>query len=292
MTSWQRILDSARRNISANSRPKPRQFTASRTASRATLPLVKIPDAQRMAAGQRWSALAQAPACVLACALACGLAWSAGALADTLDAGTLTQATALAGQAASTGAPAGTRVEVLPGALDPRLRLAPCARVDVYLPAGSPATGRTRVGLRCIEGATAWNVFLPVTVKVWSQGMVTSTALPAGTVLASEHLQRSEVDWAGGTSPAYADATPLIGRAIERPLAAGAAVRSGDLKVRQWFAAGDTVRLVARGPGFSISSEGQALSHGFEGQSARVRTETGRVVTGRPVGERRMELSL
>jgi flagella basal body P-ring formation protein FlgA len=73
---------------------------------------------------------------------------------------------------------------------------------------------------------------------------------------------------------------------------AGDAPRQADLKARQWFAAGDTVRLVASGPGFAISSDATALSHGMEGQPARVRTEGGRVLSGRPVGERRVEVEL
>ncbi|NZD58911.1 hypothetical protein HZU83_19715 [Sphaerotilus montanus] len=43
-------------------------------------------------------------------------------------------------------------MEVLPGQLDPRLRLAPCQQIDAYLPPGSTPWGRTRVGLRCPSG--------------------------------------------------------------------------------------------------------------------------------------------
>ena len=53
-----------------------------------------------------------------------------------------------------------------------------------------------------------------------------------------------------------------------------------------------TVSIVAAGSGFSISAEGQAVTPGFEGQNARVRTEAGRVLVGRPVGERRIEVNL
>ena len=53
------------------------------------------------------------------------------------------------------------RMEVEVGALDERLRLAPCARVEPYLPAGARLWGRSRLGLRCLEGATRWNVFCP-----------------------------------------------------------------------------------------------------------------------------------
>jgi len=87
-------------------------------------------------------------------------------------------------------------------------------------------------------------------------------------------------------------ASKAVGRTLAKPLKPGQSVRSTHLRVRQWFAAGDTVRLVATGSGFRLESEGQALSNGIEGQAARVRTENGHVVTGSPIGERLVELTL
>jgi flagella basal body P-ring formation protein FlgA len=52
------------------------------------------------------------------------------------------------------------------------------------------------------------------------------------------------------------------------------------------------VRVVASGAGFAITSDATALSPGLEGQTARVRTEGGRVLSGRPVGDRRIEVGL
>jgi flagella basal body P-ring formation protein FlgA len=69
-------------------------------------------------------------------------------------------------------------------------------------------------------------------------------------------------------------------------------VRQAHVKSRQWFAAGENVKVVAVGDGFALEGVGQALTNGIEGQPAKVRTESGRVVTGVPVGERRLELSL
>jgi flagella basal body P-ring formation protein FlgA len=111
-------------------------------------------------------------------------------------------------------------------------------------------------------------------------------------VLEAGHLQQAEVDWAAGLTPAMADAGRLLGRTLARPLAAGAAVREGDLKQRQWFGAGDTVQLLARGTGFAVTGEGQALAPGIEGQPVRVRTEAGRVLSGLPVGRNRVEVQL
>ncbi len=185
----------------------------------------------------------------------------------------------------------GVRVEVTLGSLDPRLRLAPCDRVEPYLPAGTRLWGRSRIGLRCLQGTTPWNVYLPVTVKVFGRGLAAAAALPAGAVLTAADMRAIEVDLASATAPLLVAAS-AVGRTLARPLAAGQTLLASDLRIRQWFAAGETVQITAIGPGFRVSSEGQALGPGLEGQPARVRTDSGRVVIGAPVGERRLELNL
>src|SRR5574344_1861168 len=67
---------------------------------------------------------------------------------------------------------AALRMEVQVGQLDPRLRLAPCARVEPFLPAGTRLWGRTRLGLRCVQGAVQWTVFLPITIQAWGPAWV------------------------------------------------------------------------------------------------------------------------
>jgi flagella basal body P-ring formation protein FlgA len=209
-----------------------------------------------------------------------------------LDEDTLQRIQALGEQAGAGLAPGALRVQIEPGRLDPRLRLAPCERIEPYLPPGARAWGRSRIGLRCVQGPTAWNVSLPVTVKVFAPAWVTTVPLSAGSVLEASQLQRSEVDWAAAATPPVADAAKLVGRQLARPLPVGAPVRLADLRQRQWFAAGDTVRLVASGPGFSVSGEAQAMGPGIEGQTVRVRTDNGRVLSGLAVGHNRVEVQL
>jgi len=194
----------------------------------------------------------------------------------------------LASQAA---APSGARIDVEVGTLDPRLKLAPCARITPYVPNGMRLWGRSRVGLRCDEGAR-WNVFVPVTVKVFGKAWAATQPLPAGSTIEAAHLQLQEVDLAADPSPLIRQPDVAIGRTLTRPLRAGQAVREADLKARQWFAAGDTVRVVTVGSGFSISADGQALSPGIEGQPAKVRIDGGRVVTGRATAQRQVEVML
>lgn len=185
----------------------------------------------------------------------------------------------------------GTRVEVEVGSLDPRLKLAPCQEIQPYLPANAWPWGRSRIGLRCVSGPTRWNVFLPVTVKVFAKALVATRALPGGTVLSEADLAQEEVNLAEDVSVAVVQADQAIGRTLERPLAAGRSLRQSHLKARQWFAAGETVQVVALGPGFRVSGAGQALTAGVEGQPVRIRTESGRILTAEAVGERRVEVN-
>ena len=223
---------------------------------------------------------------VLAAVGSAGVAWAQPATVQDWQA----QLRQLTDQA-SASMPAGTRVEVDVGSLDSRLKLAPCARITPYLPAGARLWGRTQVGLRCVEGAR-WSVFLPVTVKVYAKAWTVNQPLALGAVLATEHLQLDEVDIAAEPSPVIHQATAAVGRSLARALKPGQVLREADLKPRQWFAAGDTVRIVSAGNGFSISAEGQALAPGIDGQAIKVRTEGGRVVTGRAVATRQVEMAL
>ena len=186
----------------------------------------------------------------------------------------------------------GARLEVQVGALDTRLHLAPCQRVEPYLPSGTRLWGKTRIGLRCLEGASRWNVFLPLTVKVYGHGLTLATALPAGAVRAAADLRQAEVDLAEEATAVLVNAAPVIGRTLARAMSPGQSLRQNDLKARVWFAAGDTVQIRAVGSGFAVGGEGQALGPGLEGQAARVRTESGRIVVGLPVSERQLEVSL
>jgi len=172
------------------------------------------------------------------------------------------------------------------------LRLAPCQRVEPYLPANTRLWGKSRIGLRCTLGPTAWNVYLPITIKVYGRALVSTSPLAAGSVITAADVIQAEVDLAEDTSVAVADESLAVGRTLARSLSPGQSLRQSHLKLRQWFAAGETVKVVAMGSGFSVAGEGQAITPGIEGQPARVRTESGRVLTGVPVGEHRMELAL
>lgn len=176
--------------------------------------------------------------------------------------------------------PGTLRMDVSAGGVDSRLKLAPCANVEAYLPVGSRLWGKTRVGLRCIDGMARWNVSVPATVTAFGNAWVVKGHVPAGAVLTESDVVEAEVDWAEEVNPVVQDRSAWLGQVATRLLTTGQTLRQGMVKPAQVFQAGTQVRVVAQGVGFQISGDGQALSAGVLGQSAKVRMENGRVASG------------
>lgn len=221
------------------------------------------------------------------------------AFAQAVPAADLARALALAQRGAESLAPAGAAVNTRLGVVDARLKPAPCSRAEPFMPKGVPPWGATRVGLRCTEGPVAWQLFVPVHIQVQAQALALTAALPAGKVLNEADLELNTVDWSAQRQPPLVDAAHVLGRTLTRALAIGATVRAQDLKQRRWFAAGDRVKVVSAGAGFSVATDGLALNDGLDGQRVRVQllsnggsAQRGPIVQGQAVSEHRVELSL
>lgn len=184
-------------------------------------------------------------------------------------------------EGAGTPSTPGLRMEVVVGQLDPRLRLAPCQRIEPYVPVNGRLWGRSQVGLRCVQGVTKWNVFLPVTVKAWGPAWVLKSNIAPGTPLRPSDAMQAEVDWAADNSPVLAQVEQWVGHTSAYPLVAGQPLRQAMVRASQVFAIGATVRIIAQGPGFQVSSQGLAQSPGIVGQPVRVRMDNGSVVNGK-----------
>ena len=197
--------------------------------------------------------------------------------------------------ATATAQPTGStalRLEVKVGNLDSRLKLAPCGNVEPYLPPGSRLWGRTRVGLRCVDGVSRWNVSLPVTVNAYGNAWVIKTPVTSGTAIAEEDVVESEVNWAEESSPVIRDRSLWVGQIATRQLTTGQTLRQSMVRPAQVFQAGAQIRVLAQGPGFQISSDAQALSAGVVGQVARVKMENGRVSSGTVLDTKTVKIDL
>jgi len=198
-------------------------------------------------------------------------------------------------QAVAAARPAGSaplRMVVHVGALDSRLNLAPCAQVEPYIPPGVRLWGKTRIGLRCVDGVARWNVFLPVHVQAFGETWVMRSDVASGSVLSPGDAVQAEVDWAHENASVLADPQMWVGHTATRALRTGQTLRHGMVKPSQVFQAGSMVRIVAQGPGFTVTSDGQALSAGVVGEIARVRIDNGRILSGVVLDMRTVRVNL
>jgi len=184
------------------------------------------------------------------------------------------------------------RMSVEVGQLNPRLTLAPCAKVEPFIPVGSQLWGKTRLGVRCLEGPSRWTVFLPVTIKAFGPAWVVKSHVLPGTVLTEDDAMEAEVDWAEERSAILGTPAQWVGQVASRSMSPGQALRQGMTRPAQVFQAGAQVRVVAQGVGFHITTGGQALSAGYVGQTARVKMDNGRVMSGIVLDERTIRMAI
>jgi flagella basal body P-ring formation protein FlgA len=189
----------------------------------------------------------------------------------------------------------GARIEVEVGRLDPRLRLTACGNIEPFVPPGTRLWGRARVGLRCLDSgpqSTRWQVFLPVSVRVFGPALVPTRPLAAGQPIAADDLASAEVEWTREPQGVVTDISQIEGRVASRPVGAGQPIALAALRAPQVLAAGEQVRVVGRGKGFAITAQAVALAAAQDGQSVRVRLDSGRIVTGTARAGRWVELAL
>jgi len=165
------------------------------------------------------------------------------------------------------------------GQLDPRTQLAPCTAMEPFTTPGSRLWGKATIGVRCL-GPGNWTVYVPVQVKVTGNYVVTVRPLAAGQPLTLSDLSVRQGDLTNLPPSVLTDPEQGIGKSLKNGLGSGQPVR-GDLLIAPFvIQQGQDVRLISKGPGFSVSNEGKALTNAAEGQLARARTANGQTVSG------------
>lgn len=216
--------------------------------------------------------------------------------------GRATLTDALATAVASRGAVA--TIHVTPP--DPRRVLAPCVRMLGFVPPGARLVGKTLVGIRCLEGAN-WETFLTADIRVEAPVWQTTHALRAGDIIGAADLKSVRAPLTTADLEAAAPATRQspqaqglatidgrapapLGRIVQRPVAMGRALATSDLREPGHVNPGDPVRVVYKGAGFSVSSEGRSVGAADPGAGILIRLESGTLVNGTLLADHRVEL--
>ena len=179
---------------------------------------------------------------------------------------------------AQVGAPGDALISVQP--IDPQLRLPACQAPEFFIQNPPPGLrGSLRIGIRCLSPQT-WTVYLNANVTESKVYYMTRGQLEAGHILRAEDIVARKAAPEEMPSGAISDPEQLLGRSLRQSLAAGAVLHPFLLRTELVILAGQTVKLIANGAGFSISSEGRAMGNATSGQRVQVRSASGQIVQG------------
>lgn len=170
-------------------------------------------------------------------------------------------------------------VSVQAGAIDPNLRLAQCPDLQVFLPKGSRAWGRTSVGVRC-SAPSVWTIYVQATVSVAAQYLVAAAPLAQGSVVTSQDVLFESGDLTQLPAGVFTDINQAVGRTVNNSMTAGTVLRQDMLKMPLAVQRGQTVIVTSVGKGFTVSAEGQAMTNASEGQVVQVKVTSGQLISG------------
>nr|WP_175802494.1 flagellar basal body P-ring formation chaperone FlgA [Burkholderia anthina] len=156
--------------------------------------------------------------------------------------------------------------------------LVACTTLEPFLPTGARLWGRTTVGVRC-AGERPWTVYLQAKVTVQATYYVAARQITPGEPLTAADLVARDGDLTVLPLAVITDPAQAVGATALARISAGLPLRQDMLKSAASVSAGQTVRVVAAGPGFTISAEGSVLANAAPGQSVRVRMAAGQIVT-------------
>jgi flagellar basal body P-ring formation protein FlgA len=109
---------------------------------------------------------------------------------------------------------------------------------------------------------------------------VTSREIAPGEAISQADLVARQADLTNLPRSVVTDLSQVVGTVALSRITPGVPLRQDLLRTVDTVQIGQPVKLVAQGAGFSISSEGSALGNAAPGESVRVRTASGQIVSG------------
>ncbi|HMR31395.1 MAG TPA: flagellar basal body P-ring formation chaperone FlgA [Geminicoccaceae bacterium] len=172
------------------------------------------------------------------------------------------------------------------------------ARTDGWMEIESiavePRTGLLDASLRVtLAGGEAGVIALRGRAEAQAEVPVPARPLRRGHRIEAADLRSAWLPSARLDRDTVLTVSELVGHEAERGLAAGRAIRAGDLRAARLVRKDETVSLLFRRGGLELASAGTALDNGAEGETVRVVNPSGgRPVRGIVVGLRTVEVGV
>jgi flagella basal body P-ring formation protein FlgA len=171
---------------------------------------------------------------------------------------------------------AGISDEVSVKVKTPDAQLPSCPLPDFSMPGNGRLWGTVSVLARCGNDKR----FIQAEVQATGNYVVAAQALPRGSVMNESQVQlkRGRLDQL--PPRAMLDIRQANDAVTLRDIAPGQPIMLSMVRQSWRVKAGQRVQVVAAGEGFSVNSEGKALNNAAVAQNARVRMDSGQVVSG------------
>jgi flagella basal body P-ring formation protein FlgA len=173
--------------------------------------------------------------------------------------------------------------------VDSRLKLSKCSQLQPYLPSGSRLWGNSSVGVRC-AGPENWSLYVPVQIKVANQVLVAVRPITSGQQVQPGDVELQLRDITKFAGSALTSLDQVTGRYVVAPIPNGTILRAEQFRAANVIRQGQTVQVTAKGNGFTVTSEGQAMGNAALGQVVTVKTRSGQLIKGIARSERVVEV--
>lgn len=158
-------------------------------------------------------------------------------------------------------------------------KLPDCDQFQVFLSSGQNLRSRLSVGVRCVA-PQQWVGYAQANLSIQGFYYVPTHNLKPGLTLSLDDLAAREGDLLRLAPGIVADPSRIIGYVTTQNIQAGSPIKSRALRDPESILKGQAVRLQARGIGFLATTEGRAMQSGAPGAQVKVRTDSGRIVSG------------
>ncbi|MBN3752790.1 flagellar basal body P-ring formation protein FlgA [Paraburkholderia sp. Tr-20389] len=170
------------------------------------------------------------------------------------------------------------KVDITVATVFPR-GLAACTTLEPFLPTGARVWGRTTVGVRC-AGERPWTLYLQAKVSIHATYFVAGRSIAPGELLSASDLVARDGDLTVLPQAVITDPSQVVGSVALMRVSPGLPLRRDMLKSAEAVSIGQSVKVVAQGPGFAISAEGSAMNNASPGQPVKVKTANGQIIQG------------
>lgn len=163
--------------------------------------------------------------------------------------------------------------------VDPRLKLGKCSQLQPYLPSGSRLWGNSSVGVRC-AGPESWSLYVPVQIRVANHVLVAVRPITSGQQVQAEDVELQLRDVTKFAGSVLTSLDQVTGRYVVAPIPNGTILRAEQFRAANVIRQGQTVQITAKGNGFTVTSDGQAMGNAGLGQVVTVKTRSGQLIKG------------